>query len=393
MGRARNDARSVNLSAAHVAQLTAAARVLLSPFTFETGAAWRLAACQAIEPLIGATHSISSIPLEGEDFWTGEPQVIDALAAHWPHPPCIIRAHVERRAALGLDVADWTEIFDVDEVRASDFYEALIRPQGLYAPLGMYTELAQLQPCALWSLQPRTPRQATLSLFSFFFRDEVRARRDIEWRKAILELLIPPLHTGIHAYVRARRLGPRLVELMDQIDAAIAVHRRGCVAHENAALTRLLQMDPEREAIRAAIRRAVYLADAQLERRHSKIHDDFLAKIEPNEIRTRRGRYAIYATVIEAGTYGWPDLTFVVVEQPGSGPATLHELAARYHLTAREAEALQLLREGASTRRIAATMRISVNTARRHIERLLTKLGVHSRVAAIAAMEGLGDPQ
>jgi DNA-binding CsgD family transcriptional regulator len=173
---------------------------------------------------------------------------------------------------------------------------------------------------------------------------------------------------------------------MDQIDAAIAIHRRGFIAHENAALTMLLQMDPERETIRGAIRRAVYLADAQMGRQQSKVHDNFLAKLEPNEVRTRRGRYAIYATVIEAGTHGLPDLTLVVIEHPGSGSATLHELAARYHLTPREAEVLQLLREGASTRHIAAAMRITLNTTRRHIERLLAKLGVHSRVAAVAAI-------
>ena len=55
-------------------------------------------------------------------------------------------------------------------------------------------------------------------------------------------------------------------------------------------------------------------------------------------------------------------------------------------LTSREREVLSLLSSGASARAIAETLSISISTARKHIQNILTKLGVHSTLeAAISA--------
>lgn len=53
-------------------------------------------------------------------------------------------------------------------------------------------------------------------------------------------------------------------------------------------------------------------------------------------------------------------------------------------LTTREAEVLVLLADGVSTREIASRLFISVNTARNHVQRLIAKLGAHSRLEAVA---------
>ena len=53
-------------------------------------------------------------------------------------------------------------------------------------------------------------------------------------------------------------------------------------------------------------------------------------------------------------------------------------------LTRREREVLRLLAEGQSNREIAADLSISVLTAKTHVERILSKLGLHSRAAAAA---------
>ena len=53
-------------------------------------------------------------------------------------------------------------------------------------------------------------------------------------------------------------------------------------------------------------------------------------------------------------------------------------------LTAREHEVLSLLAEGRSTQEIAEKMSVSVNTMRTHVNSLLHKLGVHSRLRAVA---------
>jgi two-component system nitrate/nitrite response regulator NarL len=53
-------------------------------------------------------------------------------------------------------------------------------------------------------------------------------------------------------------------------------------------------------------------------------------------------------------------------------------------LTTREREVLGLLTEGMNGSRIAETLRISQNTVRTHVQSILTKLQVHSRLEAAA---------
>jgi two-component system nitrate/nitrite response regulator NarL len=53
-------------------------------------------------------------------------------------------------------------------------------------------------------------------------------------------------------------------------------------------------------------------------------------------------------------------------------------------LTLREQRVLTLLAEGTSTEEIAARLSIATNTVRTHVQSILNKLGVHSRLEAVA---------
>jgi two-component system nitrate/nitrite response regulator NarL len=66
-----------------------------------------------------------------------------------------------------------------------------------------------------------------------------------------------------------------------------------------------------------------------------------------------------------------------------SAGATHEELLAA-QLTPRELQVLQLLAEGASSRGIARRLAISPNTVRTHVQGILSKLQVHSRLEAAA---------
>jgi DNA-binding NarL/FixJ family response regulator len=59
-------------------------------------------------------------------------------------------------------------------------------------------------------------------------------------------------------------------------------------------------------------------------------------------------------------------------------------------LTPREREVLRLLVEGRGTEAIAMTLVISPQTARTHIQNILAKLGVHSRLEAAALVNETG---
>jgi non-specific serine/threonine protein kinase len=66
-------------------------------------------------------------------------------------------------------------------------------------------------------------------------------------------------------------------------------------------------------------------------------------------------------------------------------PAAVH-LHAEHGMTPREIEVAMLLIEGCSNRTVANRLGISPHTARHHTQRVLAKLGVHSRAEAGARL-------
>lgn len=68
----------------------------------------------------------------------------------------------------------------------------------------------------------------------------------------------------------------------------------------------------------------------------------------------------------------------------GSNRPPSPELEALRFLTSREREALHLIAEGESTKEIAQSMHVAYSTARTHVQNVLTKLGVRSRLQAAA---------
>jgi DNA-binding CsgD family transcriptional regulator len=70
------------------------------------------------------------------------------------------------------------------------------------------------------------------------------------------------------------------------------------------------------------------------------------------------------------------------------GPPRGASLQSTYGFTPRELQVAMLLASGRSNVAIAAALRISPHTARHHTQRVLVKLGVHSRAAAGALLRG-----
>jgi len=81
-------------------------------------------------------------------------------------------------------------------------------------------------------------------------------------------------------------------------------------------------------------------------------------------------------------------------QQGSAGPAARRRAEAPDILTVREKEVLRLLAVGKTNRAIAQEMHLSLSTVKRHIERIIAKLGVSDRTqAAVRAAElGLLDP-
>lgn len=105
-----------------------------------------------------------------------------------------------------------------------------------------------------------------------------------------------------------------------------------------------------------------------------------------------RVRVALISTPIGART-GWRLVHLVSESTPCEAPfetpiGTSNSLASR--LTAREVEVLTLLGQGCGTRRTADTLSLSLATVRNHVQHILHKLRVHSRLEAVALARRLG---
>lgn len=74
-------------------------------------------------------------------------------------------------------------------------------------------------------------------------------------------------------------------------------------------------------------------------------------------------------------------------ENPSEAPSSLGE-SQRALLTAREVEILRLVAKGYTNRQIARELSVARNTARNHVQHIITKLGVSDRTqAAVQAIE------
>jgi DNA-binding CsgD family transcriptional regulator len=71
-------------------------------------------------------------------------------------------------------------------------------------------------------------------------------------------------------------------------------------------------------------------------------------------------------------------------------PAAAAALPLGVDLTPRQHEVLVLLAEGLSSEQIANRLELSVDTVRNHVREILRRLGVHSRIAAVATARRLG---
>ena len=360
----------MHLSGRDIDALEHANTVLLSPFAFENAMAWRRASCLAVQACVGADASSHVLPLASEPPIAARADVERALWAIFPPPQWIVEALTVRRRALSLTVADWEELFDTSAVRGSPFYNDVVRPHRLFAPITMMGDLGHgLLPGAI----------------SVFFENELSARRHVERRKRLMKVLYPAFRAGMDTFISFRHNLAALTALTEHIGIGVITFApRRLVAQENDHFRVLMSSDPERERVRAEVKLA-----AQGAVNLGTLGD--CASHPPRasaEVRTCAGCYRIAATLIFDRATPEPKLIVALVERRGDHPLSLQELRSQFSLTRREIEAALLVAHGLPTREIATKLGISVNTARRHVDKILLKLDVANRTAAAAKVFG-----
>jgi DNA-binding CsgD family transcriptional regulator len=360
----------MHLSAGDIVALERATTVLLSPFAYDNAMEWRRAACRAVEECVGGDGSSYALPMTGEPLIAASADIERALLALFPPPAWIVDALTVRRRALSLTVADWDELFDVSTVRRAPFYHEVVRPHRLMAPLVMLRETAE------------DPLPAAVSVY---FADERSAATGAHHRKELLRLLFPAFRAGLDTFLAFRHNAATLTVLGEDAGIGVLVLQPTRLhARENEFFRQLMSCEPERDRVRVEVFRAVR---GVLDLRTSSGSSP-RSRPAVTEVRTVSARYRVSATLLSGACSPESALAVALVERLADRPLTGRELGARFLLTRREIETAMLVRHGLPTRQIATRLGISVNTARRHVEKILLKLDVTNRTAAAAKMSG-----
>jgi DNA-binding NarL/FixJ family response regulator len=158
--------------------------------------------------------------------------------------------------------------------------------------------------------------------------------------------------------------------------------RNGVILHLNSHLDRALSADRENETVRQQISGAARAAVPVTE----KTRPIETTSPAPSDVRTQCARYTLSAALLENERVAGRVCSIVFVDAQTARMVGAKAISSRYGLTRRETEIALLLQRGFSSRDIAAATEISVNTVRRHIERVMAKFNVHTRLGVAAKL-------
>ena len=175
-----------------------------------------------------------------------------------------------------------------------------------------------------------------------------------------------------------------LGQAFDDLDTGMAIFTsdgRREVAR-NARWAELLEEEPERDRLLALVMRqggrAAEPAGGPRE--------------EETELEVGGRCYRLVANRAAAGTLCQEAAVLVLMERLSLGLPTTQELRITFGLRGREPQVALLAAEGLSNADIAGRLRLSAHTVRHYLERVLGRLGLHSRKAlALRLMVSSGD--
>lgn len=157
-------------------------------------------------------------------------------------------------------------------------------------------------------------------------------------------------------------------------------NRNGMLLRQTRAFERAVDDAPDRDALLRLLRAAI----AELYARMAVVSNPY-----PAAATLQYHGYVVRASVYQPGD---EPLVLVHLEcQAGTlRPISDSELRLRYGFTAAEVRVARLIGEGKSNKHLAAALGVSEHTTRHHTERILRKLGVHSRSEVACRLLSLG---
>ena len=164
-----------------------------------------------------------------------------------------------------------------------------------------------------------------------------------------------------------------LGQAFDDVDTGMAIFGSDGLREvaRNAQWDELLEEEPERDRLLELIARKASHADASV----GCLRED------DGELELSGGSYRLVASCAPAGMLLPDAAVLVLLNRLSPGLPTTRELRISFGLRGREPQVALLAAEGLSNADIAQRLRLSAHTVRHYLERVLDRLGLHSRKA------------
>ena len=210
-------------------------------------------------------------------------------------------------------------------------------------------------------------------------------------KAAMVRVLVPPFKAGVAEWRRLASRRAELAALLDAIpEAVLMFDAQGGLVHANARAAELFGMPGSAGSgsqVRTEAQRMAWTLAASAQRSAAAAA---AAGTQTNrEVRADGRVYRLRGTLATGWSPAGEPGVLVTAAFELVNPLTDLELRSRFGLSAREIEVARLVANGLSNAEVAERLGVSYFTARNHVERLLSKLGVgnRSRVGAVLRNE------
>lgn len=366
---------TLRLSRKKMDEVQSAVRLLASPMEHDSVDAWRLSVNRQLKQLVQADTAGFVLPVKDGPLLCSEehdpaetarfgdllpPDTADGMPL-WAKAMTMGAGTLE--TMYGGDMTAWNR---------SPYYNEFAKPNGVGQTLGACISLGAAHPSAAASLQ--------------LWRNPKNQKQYGAQEIGLLDLVLPAFKVGVESYVR---FGADAAEFMRACDimgtAAVIYDTNGRLMHQTPACTRLLLADPELASLSVEMKR---MASCLARLCHGDRDAGVLGATSTRaEKKTATASYLVRASAMRASWMRGPWL-MMSIERLTPEPVTAARLRVAFGLTAAESKVAELLVQGQKAKQIAAALRLSWSTVRRHTERIYMKAGVRSQAELMTRAAG-----
>lgn len=363
------------VSASELQQIEGIQDALLHPLEIEPVGKWLNHLVDGFRALTGAVHSLFILYDLGEIVFHSDDLAPEALDAYKK------TASVDQNQ-VGLDVSEqlmhvihqWrsslgTHVATRDDLRKQqptlvledfEFFNEVIVPAGMAYPVMMGTSSYR--------------GVASLDIFG------VPADHAFQERAAFfMNRLLPAFVSGMNGHLSISACKQTLFSVFDVLPEAIVVFNEdGKIVYANPMYANYEKEEPGPSLLQLAIKDFVRGRLGTAIR--SKTRADQWMLLPTSQFKSEMAAYKMESFYLPSKTLGD---SYLAVRLMRKVALITPSLAARFRLSPRECEVVELLVEGYSNKEIAIRLFISVHTVRRHVEAILKKLNARSRASVM----------